>query len=89
MSHQGLSLAGPNSEPVGKGLGNAASWFPTLAAQKRMTVVLTPAGRIWHRDSRECGWNEMTQCHLERGRQASSGSGCSSSLRGSTEVDRR
>lgn len=34
-----------------------------------MTVVLTPAGHIWHRDSRECGWNEMTQCHLERGRQ--------------------
>lgn len=36
MSHQGLSLTEPNSEPVGKGLGNAASWFPTLAAQKRV-----------------------------------------------------
>lgn len=36
MSHQGLSLAEPNSEPLGKGLGNAASWFPTLAAQKRV-----------------------------------------------------
>lgn len=34
-----------------------------------MTVVPTPAGHIWHRDSRECGWNEVTQCHLERGRQ--------------------
>lgn len=34
MSHQGLSLAEPNSEPVGNGLGIVAIWFPTLAAQK-------------------------------------------------------